>query len=258
MDPTLTGCVISLALFVAMLLLLELGRRIGIRRMSVDAEGAHVGVGAVNGAVFSLLGLLLAFAYANASGRFDERRRLVVEETNDIGTAWLRLDMLAEADQPALRDAFRRYVDSRIAIYRAATEENDLSAYLERSSRVQSELWDLGAAACSRPEGERARLLLLPALNAMIDITTTRLSMTHMHLPAIVFGMLIVLALASALLAGISMAPGKRRKHLHLILFAALISAMLYLIIDIEYPRRGLVRIDDFDQMLVDLRRSMD
>ncbi len=43
-----------------MLLLLEVGRWIAVRRMAVDPEGAKAGLGAVVGVVFSLLGLLLA------------------------------------------------------------------------------------------------------------------------------------------------------------------------------------------------------
>ena len=103
---------ISLALFAGMLLCLDLGRRFGIHRMAQDPEGAHSGTGAVDGAVFALLGLLIAFTFSGAAGRFDERRSLIVEETNDIGTAYLRLDLLPAGAQPALRDLFRRYLDA--------------------------------------------------------------------------------------------------------------------------------------------------
>jgi hypothetical protein len=39
--------------------------------------------------------------------------------------------------------------------------------------------------------------------------------------------------------------------------FAATIAASIYLVLDIEYPRAGFVRIDGFDQTLAELRRSM-
>jgi hypothetical protein len=54
-------------------------------------------------------------------------------------------------------------------------------------------------------------MLLLPALNAMLDITTTRTLMTRMHPPTIIFIMLFGLALASALLAGYSTAGTRSR-----------------------------------------------
>lgn len=257
MSPYLLATLSSLALCAAMLALLEVGRRIGTRRLQQDPRGAGVGVGAINTAVFTLLGLMLGFAYADASNRMDDRRRQVVEETNDIGTAWLRIALLPEADQPALREAFRRYVDARIEMYRHPPDSTAFREPRARADAVQDEIWSLAAAACSQPEGEPARLLLLPALNAMIDITTTRVAMALMHPPVTVVAMLFVLALASALFAGIGMAAGKQQRWLHRVGFAALISATVYLIADIEYPRRGLVRIDTFDQLLVDLRQKM-
>jgi hypothetical protein len=102
-------------------------------------------------------------------------------------------------------------------------------------------------------------MLFLPAVNHMIDITGTRLMATRMHPPPIVFAMLavIVMALISALLAGCHMAGGKARIWLHIIGFAAVIASVVYVIIDIEYPRQGLIRVDAADEVLIDLRRQM-
>ncbi len=103
MKYELSVFLLTLGLFLGMLLLLEVGRRIGGRRMAKDPAGALAGIGAVEGAVFGLLGLLIAFTFSGAGTRFDTRRQLVVEETNAIGTAYLRLDLLPAALQPALR-----------------------------------------------------------------------------------------------------------------------------------------------------------
>ena len=79
-------------LFLGLLLMMEAGRRLGVRRLAADPEGARAGIGAVEGAVFALLGLLIAFTFSGAASRFDDRRHLVAEEANAIGTAWLRID----------------------------------------------------------------------------------------------------------------------------------------------------------------------
>ena len=91
----------------------------------------------------------------------------------------------------------------------------------------------------------------------MIDITTTRTMATQMHPPPIIFVMLFGLALASALLAGYGMAGGKYRSWLHKICFALVVAVAVYVILDVEYPRLGLIRVDAFDQALVELRESM-
>src|SRR5207249_424182 len=116
MSHAVTVFLFTVGLFFGMLLFLEIGRRIGIRRMKEDGGTAGEGVGAVDGAVFALLGLLIAFTFSGASARFDTRRQLIVEETNDIGTAYLRLDLLAADAQAALRESFRRYLDARVLL----------------------------------------------------------------------------------------------------------------------------------------------
>ena len=107
---------VVVGLLAGTLLLLEVGRRIGHKRRNKDPEGASEGLGAVDGAVFGLMGLLIAFTFSAAASRFDARRGLIVEEANAIGTSYLRLDLLPTSAQTKLREDFRRYVDSRMAV----------------------------------------------------------------------------------------------------------------------------------------------
>jgi hypothetical protein len=258
MSYTLYGFILTVGLFFGMLILLEVGRRIGVHRLSHDPEGARSGFGAIEGSVLALLGLLLAFTVSGAGARFDTRRNLIVEETNAIGTAYLRLDMLPTAAQPALRESFRRYLDARIEVYRKLPDIAAAKEALARSAKLQGEIWRQAVAAV-RAEGAppQAPQVLLPALNAMIDITTTRTMATLLHPPKIIFVMLFVLALGSALLSGYGMAGNKSRSWLHILCFAFVVAVTVYVILDIEYPRLGLIRIDAFDQALVDLRETM-
>jgi hypothetical protein len=53
----LLGLLLATGVFVGMLLLLELGRRIGRWRAAKDPDAPKVEVGALDGAVFALLGL---------------------------------------------------------------------------------------------------------------------------------------------------------------------------------------------------------
>ena len=235
--------------FCGMLVLLEIGRRIGVRRLASDPEGATVGVGTVEGAIFGLLALLVAFTFSGAAARFDTRRHLIVEETNDIGTAYLRLDLLPTAAQPPLRAHFRQYVAARLAVYR---QLSDVAA------TVQTEIWTQAVAGSREPDAHPdAAKLLLPALNAMFDMMTTWILALQMHPPTIIFAMLFVVALASALLTGHGLAGGKRRSWLHMVGFAAILAVAVYVILDLELPRLGLIRVDAFDQALGDLLQSM-
>src|SRR5262245_22740495 len=114
-NPAVFGGLVAGAVFIGIMLFLELGRRIG-RNVIARFGAANVGsVGSLETAVFALLGLLIAFTFSGALSRFDVRRAQAVDEVNAIGTAFLRIDLLPSSAQPALRDSFRQYVDARIA-----------------------------------------------------------------------------------------------------------------------------------------------
>lgn len=259
MDRILAAALIAVGLFLGMLLLLEVGRRIGTRQLRRDPDGARAGTGVIEGAVFALLGLLIAFTFSGAASRFDARRALIIEETNDIGTAWLRLDLLAEMDQPEIRDLFRQYLDARLETYRRIPDMVAVQAALDRTTSLQEAIWkravELGGRDGASPDASK---LLLPALNAMIDITTTRTMAAYHHPPTAIYVMLYGLALASALLAGYGMAGGASRNWLHALGYPAVLAIAVYVILDIEFPRLGLIQVDTVDQALVALRESMD
>jgi hypothetical protein len=71
---------------VAMLLLLEAGRRIGIWRRGRNPQAADKEGGAVEAAIFGLMCLLIAFTFSGAASRLDERRHMIVQEAKVIGT----------------------------------------------------------------------------------------------------------------------------------------------------------------------------
>jgi len=242
-------------LLIGMLALSEIGRRIGSAGLARDPEGLK-GTGSAAAAVFGLLGLLIAFTFSGAASRFEARRHLITEEANAIGTAYLRLDLLPHDAQSELRSLFRRYLELRAGTYSELPKARN--AKLAEASVMQGQIWSRALAACRRPEvPAQTMTLLLPALNEMIDITTTRATATENHPPLVIFLLLGVLSLIGALLVGYDLAPNRERSWLHPALFAFMMSVAVYVIIDLEYPRQGLIRVDQADHVLIELRRSM-
>ena len=99
---------------------------------------------------------------------------------------------------------------------------------------------------------------MLGALNEMIDITTTRQVATRNHPPLVVFVLLGGLSLVCSALVGYSTSQNPARSWLHTITFAAVVSLTVYVIIDLEFPRVGLIRVDSADETLLELRESME
>ncbi len=257
MNPVFFGAIFALLLATGIIVLLEVGRRIGARRLAEEGETAAKGFGAIESAVFALLGLILAFSFSGALARFDARRHLVVAEANNIGTAFLRIDLLPKDAQAPMRDLFRRYLDSRIETYRKLPDMEAAQAELARSLKLQSEIWSMAVSSSQKSATPQAMMVLLPALNAMIDITTTRTEAAILHSPPIIWVMLGTLTFACALFAGYDMAGRKHLNLLHSAAFAVVLAVTVYVIIDLEYPRIGLIQMSDSDRVLVQLRASM-
>ncbi|MFL5523490.1 MAG: DUF4239 domain-containing protein [Gemmatimonadaceae bacterium] len=247
---------IVVVLFGGMLAMQSLGKRLGLRDRQRDPEGKPSG-GAAEAAVVTLLGLLLGFTFSGAGARFDSRRNLVVQETNAITTAWLRIDLLPEARQAPVKDLFRKYVDARIETYRAVPDMKAVAAASAQARSLQQQIWSTSVAGATETRNTPAFTLLLPAVNSMIEITTTRTAAIQIHPPLAIYIMFGMIALVAAMFAGYGSADRKVSSWVHRFGFAAVVTVAVYIIVDFDYPRLGLIRVTSMDQMLVDLRRFM-
>jgi hypothetical protein len=258
MEPPIPPLLFAVLLFGGMLALLEVGRRLGIRRQAEESESERTNLGTIEAAVFALFGLVVAFTFSGAADRFSQKRVLIADEANAIGTAYLRLQLLSEKAQPELRELFRRYVDSRLETYRKLPNMQAAEAEIAQTKKIQREIWTKAVTATtfqgSHPDAGK---LLLPALNNMIDITTTRGMALRTHPPNIIYALLFGLGLICSVLAGYRMAGVRRRSWLHTLGFLLIAVVVIYVILDVEYPRAGLIRLGAFDQELVAVRADM-
>ncbi len=248
---------LAACLFLSMLLFLELGRRIAVEHIRTRGDEARAGVGIVDGAVYGLLALLIGFTFSGAAERFNNRRVLIGDIDNTASTVWRRIDLLPPEQQPAIRAGLRRYVDELIAYYtNTATVRQSLQTPAALAS-AEDDLWSRTVTACKAPGGDAARLLLLPALNLTFDAVQREYTARRIHPPMVIYVMLGIAALATALFAGYGMANRTSRNWLFTIGIAACVSAATYVIVELEYPRVGLFRVNDMDQVIVDLRARM-
>jgi hypothetical protein len=248
---------VAVGLFLGMLLFLEVGRQLGEHQMAqYGAQGRH-GIGVVDGVVFSLTALLLGFAFSGATSRFDRRRQLIANEVHASGTAWQRIDTLSSDAQGEIRDSFRRYVDELIAWYAGATGAAEPLREPAVVSRAHNELWSRSVAACLTPQGEKARMLLLPSLNEMFGAVEKERMARRSHPPRVIYMMLVIAGMASALFAGYALAGGPNRPWLYMLGVATAISLAVFVILQLEFPRLGLVGVEDMDEALIELRATL-
>ena len=248
----------ALALFAGMLGFTELGTWIARIRNRRKADESSGSLAVLEGGVFGLMGLLIALTFSASASRLEARRQMIVDETNAIGTAWLRIALLPEARQGDIRQHFLQYVDTRLAFFRDITNPDAAKHALVRTNALQGEIWSQAVVACGETSSVAATTLFLPALNTMIDLTTSGTMLAKTHLPVLIRALLLLSPLLCAFLAGIESTALVRRAWTPPILFALILSLTVYVILDLDYPRVGLIRVDPFDEALRELRTSME
>jgi hypothetical protein len=257
-EPPFSPLAFSLVLLVGMVILFVAGRQLGLRRRLDKSADERGSLGTLEGAVFGLFGLLIAFTFSGAASRFSEKRALIADEVGFTRTAYLRLQLVPENERVALEELFRRYVDSRLETYRRLPDIQAATHEAAESKRLQKAIWDKAVAAARLPNADRhAGEVLLPAINDMINISTARVMALQAHPPRIIFELLFVLGLICSLLAGYHMASGRKWNWLHMFSFTAITVIVVYVILDVEYPRGGLIHLQNADQLLVRLREDM-
>ena len=256
MSDALVVPLLSLAVFLGMLTCLELGYRISSRAVPTEGD-IHEGLGTIEAAIFALLGLLLGFAFSGATSRLDMRRELIVEEANAIGTAYLRLDLLPSSAQPDLRRLFREYLEARLRAYHEDSDRGTRERLLAAVPKLQQQIWTQAVVATGAAASPAVASNTLLAINEMIDVSTARTVARQTRLPTLILVLLIVIALTSALVAGYAKAQRGRRSPLHAVLYAAAVAVTIYVVLDLDNPRIGLIRLDATEQILQDLHDSI-
>lgn len=233
---------IGIGLLALLLVALELGFRIG-RRMTAEGDPRATGqVGAIQGAMLGLLGLLLGFSFAAAGSRFLEKQDLIVKEANAIGTAYLRADLLVDSHKSELRAALKHYTEYRIEISREIPTAftPDAHAAFERQ---HNRIWS--AAVAGVMANTATMQVVLPPVNEVIDLHATRIAAGKKHLPRPVMSLLIACSVLAMGVMGYGSGIGGRRRAPLTVSLALLIAGALWITIDLDHPRAGVLRLSD-------------
>jgi len=247
--PTMLVAVI---LFILLIVQYTLGYRMRERNLKKRPEEHNQDLGAINGTLLGLLALLLAFTFSMSNTRFDTRRALVIEEANAIGTAILRTDIYPDSMRQVLRSHLKKYVEARIEFYQVGMDKHEIVETYRKAGEISSEIWSL-AARYARSNNITTRTSeLIPALNAMIDITTTRRAAGESTIPDPIMYFLFALCLCSAFLLGYD----HKNKFDRIVVFgfAFMLSVTVFMIIDLDRPRSGIINMDKPNQKIIELR----
>lgn len=247
LETSLPEIGLAAALLLGFFASVETGFLIGRRRARAPGreKDAASHLGTIQGAMLGLLALLLGFAFSGATSRFIQRQDIMVQEANAIGTAFLRADLLPAEHRDRLRAALRAYTDARLDLF----AESDMGVWGEAAEKharlvaLQSPLWSVTVAGVA--ERPAAMVAVLPPVNEVIDLLALRDAAIRRHLPAEVLGLLIGCAVVALATIGYGQGLASRRGGSAAVALCILTAAALWVTIDLDYPRRGLIQVND-------------
>ena len=241
-----------LAAFALSLLSVEIGYELGRWRHARAADEKEAPVGAMVASVLGLLAFMLAFTFSLAAQRFDARRQVVLDESNAIGTAWLRTRLLPEPEQTESARLLKEYVNVRIR----AVEDNQTSEGIARSGELQQQLWSQATSAAAKNPASLMTSLYIQSLNEVIDVHAKRVLVgVRSRIPTSIWITLFGLALLGMMLTGYQAGLSATRRSPAMVFLALAFGGVLFLIVDLDRAHEGFLRVGQ--QAMLDLQKSM-
>lgn len=242
---TYSSVAIASALFLVIILFNEFGFRIGRYVQKNTDDDVKALTGSIQASILGLLALLLGFTFSMSMQRYDNRSMALIDEANALGTAMLRVQLLPEQFQPQANALFNQYVGLRVEIGQIdLTKLNERQQYNQQIIQLQNDLWALAVAATNQDPRPVTTGAFVSALNNVIDAQGKRNALLQMHVPEVVLLLLFVVFISSGGIIGYSAGLSGKRNMAPIVLVSLLITLIVFIIIDLDRPKRGLIQVN--------------
>lgn len=231
-------------LFAALIGAAELGYRLGLRFVTVTTDATKGQINTIQASLLGVLALLLGFTFSLSLNRYDARSEAVIREANAIGTAILRAELLPDPVKSDSRELLLRYLDLRVqAGSIPLNREDERQTVVQQSDRIVDVLWKIAARAAAEDGSPVRSGMFVQALNDMIDAYGSRDAALARHVPEPVLFLMFMTFLLTACLVGYSAGVAGHRTSIPTYILITLISFLVFVIIDLDRPRRGLIEV---------------
>ncbi len=232
--------VLCLFLFLAMLLMVQLGRMAAKKWKQQESETK--GMGFLLSAIFGLSAFILAFTFGMSAARYSNVRDLIIEEANDIGTALLRSNLYSDSVKDAFHADFKKYIDARLSFYDHVANADLLNKAKLDAEKARTQLWMRAAQQSKQPNMLIPSNNMIPALNNMFDIATTIEMTLYARVPDIVIYMLFILGVVTSFIGGYTSKEIGKKDWIIIVAFALFSSMVTYITLDLGRPMRGIIK----------------
>jgi hypothetical protein len=230
---------IVLILFFSMLLAIWIGYKLGLKKVKTESKNSEV-----SSSLLGLLALILGFTFAMAGSRYENRKINLVDEANCIGTAILRADIYPDSLKNEFKKDFDSYLNSRRDYY-LLNEEVKINASLKQSAVASSKLWSRATFFAKDKNYFIQSTMMLPALNAMFDSALKSNMVLNSKVPQTIVYLSFIFSVIISFFIGYNSGLEKKINPKFIFGFCFLICVVIYITLDLDRPRRGLIKLDE-------------
>jgi hypothetical protein len=225
-------------LIVAMALGWEVGRRLGRRNRRA---GVSEGIGKLGDTILALFGLLLAFTFSLALAKHDQRRTLVIQESNAIGDFYTTASLLKDPVRTELQRTIRDYLVVRLDLASHPDTDAVVQEDLRRIQALHGRMAELASQAI-----EEGTKVVVPLTNNLNDVTSSyaaRLAAFRDRLPGSIVLLLFLAAILCVSISGREQGLTDNVQVPGTAAFMLLVALTIYVTLDLNQPRRGLITV---------------
>jgi hypothetical protein len=191
-----------------------------------------------------LLALILGFTFAMSGSRYENRKNNLIDEANCIGTAVLRSDIYPDSLKNEFKKDFETYLNSRRDYYLLDNDEVNLNTSLKQSAVASDKLWNRAAFYAKDKDYFIQSNMMLPALNAMFDSASKSNMVLNSKVPETIVYLTLIFSIIISFFIGYNSGLDKKISKKFVLGFCFLICVVIFITLDLDRPRRGLIKLD--------------
>jgi len=230
---------IVISLFFSMLAAIWIGYKIGLKKTKTDNKNSEI-----SSSLLGLLALILGFTFAMAGSRYENRKNNLIDEANCIGTALLRSDIYPDSLKTEFKKDFKSYLNSRRDYYLLEHDEAKLTASLKQSAMASDKLWSRATFYAKDKNYFIQSNMMLPALNQMFDSASKSNMVLNSKVPETIVYLLLAFSIIISFFIGYNSGLEKKINTKFILGFCFLICIVILITLDLDRPRRGLIKLD--------------
>lgn len=237
--------IIAILVFALLLSAVELGYRLGFKKCKSFSDVIKNHINSVSMSLLGILALLLGFTFSLSLQRFDSRSDAVVTEANCIGTAYLRTELLDDEFKTEAKKCFDEYIKIRMADSSTSLVDHDVrKKHALRAAALQKMIWNIVIRAAKKDADSPKLALLIQSVNETFDSLDAREAALNRHVPGLVLTLLLITVILSGAVLGYAAGASGHRVSVAVHVMNVLIIIIVFIIFDLDRPRRGLIQVN--------------